>query len=69
MTRCQKTLKMSAEIWADWLKSTCLGADLPDDVTVRGARFDPFHNLIEFLVESSEFPEVAEGAEPGEEIQ
>uniref|UniRef100_A0A6M3X4B4 Uncharacterized protein n=1 Tax=viral metagenome TaxID=1070528 RepID=A0A6M3X4B4_9ZZZZ len=40
------------------------GLNIPDDARIRGVRYNPFRDLIEFVVESDEYPEVDEGAEP-----
>lgn len=62
MGRRQKILDISAERVKNWLEN--ITDDTPEDLSVRGARYDPFRNTVEFLLESGEFPEVMEGEEP-----
>lgn len=64
--RRQKTLNLTAELFAEGLKK--MGFNLPEDFTVRGAKFKPFYNTVIFLLESQEFPEVPPAATP-EEIE
>ncbi len=37
---------------------------IPIDALLRGAKYDVFHDVVTFLVESEEYFEVPEGAEP-----
>lgn len=68
MIRNQKVVRISAELFVDCclrpIAAQTLVGDIPKDITVRGARFTPFTNFIDILVESSGFPEVPEGTQP-----
>ena len=68
MTRNQKVIRITAELFVDSclrdIAAQSLVGDIPEDITIRGARFESFDNSLEFLVESSGFPEVPEGARP-----
>ena len=68
MIRNQKVIKISAKLFIDCclrpIAAQTLVGDIPKDIAVRGAIFDPFTNFIEVLVESSGFPEVPEGEHP-----
>ena len=58
--RHQKLLKITGKLWLLLVKNA---TELPDDARIRGARYDAFHDMLEFVVESDEFPEVEEGVE------
>lgn len=62
----QKTLTLAAQLVAGWIKNMSLGVDLPEDLTVIGAKFDSSFDNVVILLESEEFPEIPEAATPEE---
>lgn len=62
MTRHQKIVRVSDKVLASWLED--LLPDLPDEFRVVGSRWHHFKGTIDFLVESKDFPETPESAEP-----
>lgn len=62
MTRRQKSIKITDALMTKMLQDVY--SEMPEDLRVLGARWHPFKGTVEFLISSSEFPELPEGCEP-----
>ena len=60
--RRQKIVRVSDKVLASWLEDIL--PDLPDEFRVVGSRWHHFKGTIDFLVESKDFPETPESADP-----
>ncbi len=71
MKRRQKVLRITAEAFLEFCLKPLVEneafldlEDIPKDLTIRGADFEPFDNSLRILVESSKIPPLDEGQLP-----
>ena len=66
MTRRRKVMKIHGCFVPDMLRGVqdgygCTTKDIPDDLSIVGAEYDPFRGELSLLVESETFEETLEG--------